>query len=150
MVKYWNNQKHSECQLVTICNAAIYHGIKPIERYGSQYITYCKQMGMIHGEEVEGRDFMEDLIAEKLKIMRMEGFYSFNWIKENLPVEFTLYSMFAPFWGNHSVLAVGANKEKKKILITNYAKGRLHWMKFDKLIKIKNGNKHPVKWVKKG
>jgi len=137
MGKYWNNQKYSECHLVSLWNAAIYHGILVPIRYGEEYIEDCKK-----GHAVNGSCINSGHVVEKLHLRAVEGRLCWDWIKKNCPIEFFVFC----HRGYHSILSVGVNVKRKEVLLVNYAKGRIHWMEVSRLIKIHNKYKSPIKW----
>lgn len=138
MKKYWNNQKYCECKLVTLWNAAIYHNIKILDRYGDEYITDCKKAGAIYGGCIDS-----DYIIKKLGLKPSQGYLNWNWIKMNCPIEFSIFC----HRGYHSVLAVDINLKNKKVLLTNYAKNRVFWVKINNLIEMQNKHIYPIKWI---
>ena len=138
--KYWNNQKFSECQLVTLWNAAIYHGLRVPERYGIEYYFYCFQTGSHTGSCIG-----VDSVYEELGIKKIPGRLSWYWVKNNCPAEFHVFC----HRGYHSVLSVDVDKRRKRVLLANYARDRLHWIQYSKLAKMYNKHKNPSKLVPK-
>ena len=140
MGKYWNNQKYSECHLVSIWNAAMFYGVTVPVRYGDEYITDCEK-----GYAINGSCINSSHVVEKMHLRAVKGRLCWNWIKVNCPIEFSVFC----HRGYHSVLGVGINHKKKEVLLANYDRGRLRWMEVDKLIAIHNKNLHPVKWCQR-
>jgi len=134
--KYWNNQIYCECQLVVLWNAAIYYGIKVPDRYGNEYKADCKKAGSIYGSCLNSRHVMK-----KLHLQPILGSLDWGWIRINCPIGFLVFC----HRGHHAVLAIDVNLKEKKILLANYAKERLYWLKFKKLIKIHNKRVQPIK-----
>jgi len=141
MSKHWNDQRYCECQLIALWNAAIYHGIEVPVRYGKEYMEDCDKARAIHGGCIHSNH-----VVNKLDLRAVRGRLSWGWIKDNCPVELKIFC----HRGYHSVLAVAVNLKKKKVLLANYAKGRLYWLNVARLIKIHNKQAVPVGWVVKG
>jgi hypothetical protein len=98
--KYWNGQIFFECQLVTLWNAGIYHGIEVPKRYGTEYVKDCLRANAI---EDGAEDFSH--VIKKLKLKAVLGKMNWHWIKRNLPIEFSIHC----YRGYHSALAIDTN-----------------------------------------
>lgn len=143
-MRYWNNQKYCECQLITLWNAAIYYKIRVPIRYGKEYVMDCEKAYAINGGCINSNH-----VINKLNLKAIKGKLDWNWIKVNCPIEFSIFC----HRGYHSVLAIDINLKNKKVLLANYAREKLYWIKIDKLIKMHNKNVNPIKWnlrIKKG
>jgi len=137
MKKYWNNQIYYECKLVSIWNAAIYHDISVPIRYGDEYIRDCKMAMATYGSCLR-----ENYVVKKMNLQKTKGKLNWNWIKKNCPAEFSIFC----HRGYHSVLSIDINLKNRKVLLANYAKGRLCWINVNKLIKMHNKHVSPIKW----
>ncbi|KKL78758.1 hypothetical protein LCGC14_2021620 [marine sediment metagenome] len=138
MTKFWNDQKYSECQLVTLWNAAMYYGIDVPTQYGAEYKMECVRAKAIHGAAIASGH-----LINKLGLKAINGRLNWEWIKTNCPIEFPIFC----YRGYHSVLMVDVNTVKKRVLLTNYTKGKLCWVSIDNLIKMHNKRVRPIKWV---
>jgi hypothetical protein len=139
MAKYWNGQLFQECQLVTLWNAAIYHGTEVPKRYGSEYVADSLFANAIEdGAEYTGH------VVDKLGLKPKEGPMSWNWIRKNLPVEFSIN-----YRGYHSALAIDTNN-KGEILFANYSRTRLQWVKYSKIKEMQEPSEPLVSWKLKG
>lgn len=137
MKKYWNDQIYYECQLIALWNAAIYQGISVPFRYGLEYIEDCEEARALHGGAIN-----VDKVIQKLQLEPVKGQCNWNWIKQNCPVEFKI----SCHRGWHSVLMVDVDVKKRKVLLANYAKGRVQWLKIDRLLEM-NKRQDPFKWA---
>ena len=135
-MKYQNNQLWSECQLVSIWNARRFWGLDAPRMGTKEYEKICKQFHCISGACLGLR---KD--PESFGIKRINGGRNLRWIKKNLPVEIGIYC----HRGYHSVLIVDYKGDK--LLLTNYARGRTHWIEW---IKLKNRivREHPRSFQK--
>lgn len=124
-MKYQNKQRWCECQLVALWNA--HKLLVPIPpKFGTEnYKEICGKSKCIYGGCI-------DIEKEKqrLKLVSVRGIYKLWWVRQNLPVHFCV---FHPTRGYHSVLAVRVNRNK--ILLANYAQGRLYWLSWQQLLK---------------
>ncbi len=141
MSKYWNGQRYCECHLIALWNAATHYGIPVPVRYGKEYVEDCDKARAIHGGCIHSNH-----VIDKLQLEAVKGFLTWDWIKDNCPVELKIFC----HRGYHSVLVVGVNLKKKKILLANYAKDRLCWLKIERVIEMHNNHASPVGWVVKG
>ena len=132
-MKYQNNQLYSECQLVSIWNAARFLETTSeinIPQMGSdKYLQILDSCRCIYGGCI-----VSDYERERVGLKRIKGKMDLNFIINNLPYEFTLHC----HRGYHSVL--GIKVKDNKILLTNYAIGRLYWLNWE-TVKEKQ-NKH--------
>ena len=118
--KYWNSQKYSECQLITLWNAYIYYGIRTPKRYGKIYDRVCKQAGCTYGSCLN-----TSKVKSKFKLE--EGVFTYEWISANLPTEIVFY--IPKTLAAHSALVIDANH--RELLIANYMMdGSLYWVPF--------------------
>lgn len=137
MYKYWNEQMYSECQLVTIWNAALFHGISVPEQFGDEYKTACEKCCCTIGACINTTS-----VSENLGLISVDGLLEFEWVKNNLPVEFSIYC----HRGHHSVLCVDINIENEQVLITNYFKGMETWLPFEGIKQLSKNDKCPKSW----
>lgn len=72
-----------------------------------------------------------------LNIKFIKGKLNLNWIKRNLPIEFSIFC----HRGYHSVLCVKV--ENNKLQLTNYYRNRLYSISWDKLKKLQNKHVKP-------
>ena len=140
MKKYWNGQKYCECRLVALWNTAIYYNIPVPVRFGGEYDRDCEDACAKIGAAIN-----VDHVIKKLNLYPIEGKLNWGWIKNNCPIEFKVYC----HRGYHSTLAVDVNLEKEKILLTNYAKGKLYWIHINRLLDIHNNRANPIKWIRR-
>lgn len=137
MTKYWNNQRYSECKLVSLYNAAIFHNLPTPIRYGEEYIQDCEKAYAITGPALTTGT--ERVIA-KLNLKPIPIQCTLDEIRKNLPVEFSVFC----HRGYHSILAVKV--KGNRVLLTNYARGRTHWMPYNKLKRIHNKHVSIISW----
>ena len=132
-MKYQNIQFWSECQLVALWNAYRFHGKKPPELESWQYAQICIDSGGVYGGCISA---VKEL--RRLKLKCVKGRWSLSWVKKNLPVRFVLFTKHR---GYHDVLCVGVCKDK--LLLANYARGRLYWLPWSNVKKMKNRRVSP-------
>lgn len=138
--KYWNNQKYSECQLVSLWNVAIFYGIKVPKRYGKEYIKDCKVACAINGSALK-----KDHVIEKLSLKSFSHKLNYLWVVKHLPCEFSIFC----HRGFHSVLAISFNQKRKKFCVLNYARNRVHYLSWKEIAKIHNKRKKVINWRRK-
>lgn len=148
--KYWNSQKWYECQLVTIWNAAIYHGRKVPRRYGIQYTRDCVKSGAFFGIWIHTSFLKKKL---KLKFRRCPKRMSLATLAKNLPCEHVIKCRNRS-GGLHSVLIVGVDLKNRTITVTNYNKfgdnvSVVKWYKFKREISHTIYYNTPRRWLKK-
>jgi len=136
--KYWNGQKYCECHLIALWNAAIYYNLKVPERYGNEYEKDCYSTACISGACIN-----DNKIKKKLGLHAIKGILTWDWIKDNCPIEFKLFC----HRGYHSTLAIDVNYKKQKVLLTNYAVDKLYWLSINKILMKHNKFVNPIKWV---
>ncbi len=138
MAKYQNSQLYQECQLVTLWNAARFHGITDLPVPGTElYYQICYDSGGTNGGCISIRDEIQ-----RLEMRCIEGPINLQWVRRNLPVSFSLLcwegqpdsNMISN--GYHSVLAVAV--KGNRVTLANYARGRLHHMEWRALKKMQN------------
>jgi len=126
-MKYQNIQFWSECQLVALWNACIFHGKKPPELKSWKYALICIDAGGIYGACTNIKREVQ-----RLGLKCIPGRWSLDWVKKNLPVGF---SLFTHHRGYHKVLCIDVYKNK--LLLANYAWERLYWLSWKNVKKIK-------------
>ena len=141
--RYQNKQKWCECQLISLWNAAVYHGKIP-PRYGSkQYRFLCEQAGTVIGERQFAKEGVHIRLDHELRRLNMDvkyGRWDFKWVRKNLPVALTVESENLEGC-YHNVLAVDVNVRKKQFLIANLKlDGNAYWVKWSYL----NGRRHNI------
>lgn len=100
--KYQNKQKYSECQLVSIWNAARYYGMEDkVPKLGTiEYEQACEDFHCKNGSCLRpGKEL------NRLGLKMIKGKWDYSWIANNLPVEL---SISPPNRRVHSILVVGA------------------------------------------
>lgn len=132
-MKYQNIQFWSECQLVTLWNACRFYGKKFPEPKSWQYAQICIASGGIYGSCTS---ITKEIRRLRLKFVK--GRWSLLWVKKNLPVRFVLFTKHR---GYHDVLCVGVRKDK--LLLANYTRGRLYWLPWSNVKRMKNRHKVP-------
>ena len=133
-IKYQNRQLYCECQLVSLWNAKRF--LENIPEMGSkQYKKICEESYCVAGSCLN-----KNKEIERLNLKAIKGKMTLEWIKNHLPVQFSVFC----HRGYHCVLAIAVKKEK--ILLTNYTKGKLHWMSWKKLKEIHNRHLRPIQW----
>ena len=126
MKKFQNKQLWCECQLVALWNAYRFLGGDPPVIGTKEYQTIVKDSGGIYG----GCITIEEE-RKRLGITFVPGEYKLKWIRENLPVHLGLFTRHR---GHHSVLVVKVYRNK--LLLANYARGKLCWITWKKILKI--------------
>lgn len=125
--KYQNGQLCNECSLVTIWNAARFWGIYPVPKMGSQnYRKICRILGGFD-EGCDDRDIEREMV--RLGLTKKKGPFSLQWVRESLPVEFTLRVGHGKNRGLHSTLGVEVDGQRIRLLnYENCAKDRwIYW-----------------------
>lgn len=130
-MKYQNTQFFCECQLVALWNAYRFHGKEPPKLKSWEYALICIDSGGIYGSCTKARRE-----ARRLGLRYVLGRWSMDWVKKNLPVRFGLFTKHR---GYHDVLCIKVCK--KKLLLANYARGRLYWLSWRNVKKMKDRNK---------
>lgn len=120
---YQNTQLWSECRLVALWNAAKFYNITTPKPGTEQYEQICEDGCCIIGACIN----IEPEV-KRLRLKLIQGKINLNWIKKNLPVNIGIRH---PRRGFHAVLVVKANGNK--LLLANYAKGRLYWLPWRKI-----------------
>lgn len=136
--KYWNGQKYCECQLISLWNAAIFHGLYVPERYGKRYVADCEEARAICGGAINTSH-----VIHATGLRWVKGKLNFHWVRAHLPVEFHLLC----HRGNHSVLCVDTNAEKGSLLLANYAKTRLQWVPFQRAVLMQRKRVVLMQWI---
>ena len=132
-MKYQNIQVWSECQLVALWNAYRFHGKEPPKLKSWKYALICIDTGGIYGACIHA-----NREARRLGLKSISGSWSLDWVKKNLPVEF---SLFTKHRGYHDVLCVDVRRDK--LLLANYARGKLYWLSWKNVKKMKCRTKKP-------
>ncbi len=137
MKRYINNQKFSSCQLVSLWNTALFHNLDPNAPpiNSKKYREICKKAGCLYGGVIN-----MNFEIDRLGMKAVSGKYNLRWIKNNLPVSLSIFC----HRGYHSVLVVDVYKNN--LTLTNYAKNRLHKLKWNALLNKVNKNTNPVSW----
>jgi hypothetical protein len=135
---YWNNQKYSECQLVSLWNAAIFHGIEVPKRYGKEYVNDCKI-----GLAINGSCLKKDHVIKKLNLKSIKHKINFRWVIKHLPCEFSIHC----HRGFHSILAVSFDRKRKNFCIVNYIRNKNHYLSWNELKKLHHKGKKLESWV---
>jgi hypothetical protein len=137
MIKFIHNQKFCECQLISLWNSAIFLGLESLipKQYSKKYKAICHRAKCIYGGVID-----KDFEIKRLNLKSTTGSYNLRWIKKNLPVELSIFC----HRGYHSILIVGI--KNNNITLANYAKNRLHIIKWNKLLKKANRHVLPRKW----
>lgn len=113
-IKYQNGQICNECALVTVWNAARFWGIHPVPRFGSQnYKKICRLLGGF-GEGCHEKDLSKEM--KRLGLKKRRGYFDIKWIKDNLPVEFSIKTGYGDNQCLHSTLAVEVNGQRIRLL----------------------------------
>ena len=120
-MRYQNKQRHSECQLVSLWNAARYFDIKTPEFGSRQYEDACEKACCITGACIDIREE-----EKRLRLQRVQGEQSLHWVRHNLPVELGIHH---PKKGFHSVLIVKVKQDR--VLLANYARDRVFWLRWN-------------------
>ena len=138
MKHYQNNQQWSECNLVSIWNAARFFGMSDnIPVMGTpEYQASCVIAGSIYGAAIN-----VDAELRQQKLSTSQGLFCLSWLSSNLPVTFAVFCRR----GHHSVLAVAV--KDGQIMLANYAKGRTQWVSWSKLLEMSNVQVLPVKFT---
>jgi hypothetical protein len=137
-------QRWSECQLVSLWNAArllgVDEGLIPTPRQ-KRYRRIAADCGCLFGACVTVEPELE-----RLGLRLVPGSWSVRWIMKNLPVELGLFC----HRGFHSVLAVafrspiGPSPDNWELQLANYARGRLQWVGWSRIKKMSRpGRKKP-------
>lgn len=136
-MKYLNNQKYYECQLITLWNVAIFWGLGKLvpKQFSKNYKRICDRARCMYGSVID-----KEFEIKRLNLKAIIGKYNLKWIKYNLPVELSIFC----HRGYHSVLIVGI--VDKNIILANYARNRLHKISFIKLFKKVNKHLKPISW----
>lgn len=132
-LKYQNTQFWSECQLVALWNAYRFHGKEPPKLKSWEYALRSIGAGGVYGSCIHANKELR-----RLRLRRIQGSWSLRWVRKNLPVSF---SLFTKHRGYHEVLCVGVHKDK--LLLANYTWGRLYWLHWKNVKKMKNQAKKP-------
>ena len=133
-MRYQNVQFWSECQLVTLWNAYRFHGKKPPELKSWKYALIAIDAGGVYGACLHA-----NREARRLRLKSIPGRWSLVWVRKNLPVGFTLFTKHR---GYHNVLCVDVRGDK--LLLANYAHGRLYWLPWKNVKKMKSLGKVPL------
>lgn len=136
--KYINNQKWCDCQLITLLNACIFYNKIKIKPYSKKYNILAEITGSVHGSCLN-----KNVAYDMLGVSFENGKMDFNWIKNNLPVEFSVFC----HRGYHSVLAVKVKNDK--IQLANYYRNKLYSISWNSLIKMQNRHVKPSKIIMK-
>lgn len=132
MATYQNGQLWHECQLVAIWNAARFWGMDNLApRMGSRaYRMRCRAANTIYRRHSD-KPFQTNQEFEQCGLESVHGEYTLEWVQAHLPVAISIHTSR---WKFHRVLIVEV--KGSKVLLANYAKGRTHWMAWDKLYAI--------------
>jgi len=146
VIKYQNTQQFCECQLVSIWNACRFWGSdwfvwgvdeQEIPRqFTKKYYAACDDANAVHGGVIG-----IDKQIKKYGIKAVRGKFTLKWFKSHLPIEVSVFC----HRGYHSVLAVRV--DHGDVILANYAFGRLHRMKWKRLLKIANKECAPCQYV---
>jgi len=128
---YLNTQLYSECQLVTLINAANHLGEKPIVQRSEEYERLVDLTLSRHGAALHPERAMDYL---RIEAHNTDPSWKtlLKHIKNGNPVE---YSVWHASCGFHSVLVVGASAPfGAKVTVTNFDatddKMRMDWVEF--------------------
>lgn len=124
-MKYMNQQKYSECALISLFNAAIYHNLPVPEQYDQDYMDMVILAGCLIDNPVTTKHTLN-----YLDLYEIEGSYDYSWINSNFPCTLVI----DPPDTNvaHNVLVIETKDDK--LLLTNYLRdGELHWVSFKDL-----------------
>lgn len=132
-MKYQNIQFWSECQLVALWNAYRFHSKEPPKLKSWKYALISIDTGGVYGSCIHANRELR-----RLGLKCIQGSWSLRWVKKNLPVRFTLFTKHR---GYHDVLCVGVCKDK--LLLANYARGRLYWLSWKNVKRMKSQAKKP-------
>ncbi len=135
--QYLNNQKYCECQLISLWNTVIFFGLDHLvpKINSKKYKLICKKALCIHGGVIR-----KNFEIERLNLKFIKGVYKLNWIKKHLPVELSIHC----HRGYHSILIIDINKNN--LTLTNYARNRLHKIKWKSLLDKVNKHINPISW----
>jgi len=141
--RYINNQRYSECQLVTAINAAICLNEHPINPHSVEYERLVDLSMSRHGAVIEIEE-----VYRYLRICKLELRHTWKNIKYRLekhpnkePIEFYVYNNHNKKTGYHSVLAIECKEGRKYkyIRIANFIKhtkdGWIKWDEFKKFLR---------------
>lgn len=92
-----------------------------------EYAFICIDAGCIYGACIRAHKE-----AHRLGLICVEGRWSLRWVKKNLPVRFLLFTNHR---GWHDVLCIDVRKDK--LLLANYAWGRLYWLSWKNVKRMK-------------
>lgn len=137
MNKYLNNQKYCECQLISLWNSSIFLGFNSLipKQFSRHYKNICKKALCIYGGVIR-----KDFEIKRLNLKAIKGIYKLNWIKNHLPVELSIHC----HRGYHSILIIDVNKNN--LILANYARNRLHKIKWKLLLNKVNKRINPISW----
>ena len=129
-MKYIDKQKYACCQLIAAFNALIFFREEAPDLDSEAFeiladIAKCKHGGALNIEEIH----------KILGLIHENGWWSLEWITNNLPVEMSVWHDKV---GYHSILIVAVKGDKLRI--ANFTKKK--WWKYGDLIKccFVNGN----------
>ena len=120
---YINSQKYSECQLVTVINAAIHLGEEPVSPESEEYERLVDIGGARYGCAIRAEYVMDYLRVEAINtdpcwenLKRL--------LKKGYPVE---YGISHPGVGFHSVLVIACvdtdKRPKRQVRVANLPQG---------------------------
>jgi hypothetical protein len=136
--KYQNKQLWCECWLVSLWNAYRFFGKIPPTMGTPEYRKICEDACCISGACFNSGIERE---RKRLGIKFVPGQYKLSWIKNNLPVEL---SLFTKHRGYHSVLVV--KTWKNKIQLANYTYGKLQWLPWSRVLELCNKRECPCSY----
>ena len=113
-MKYYNNQKYCDCQLIALVNASVYFNKLKLKPNTKLYNYIAREAGCIYGACIDLTKAEKYINAKYVK-----GKLNLSWIKNHLPVKLNLFC----FRGFHSVLCIKVTKNKLQLV--NYRRNSL-------------------------
>jgi hypothetical protein len=118
-----DQQIGSRCQLISAINARVFWGGDKIEPDSEEFERLTDVAGCRLGAALP--DGMR-AVHDSLDLYEIEGEPTFEWVRNHLPVEMSVWHVE---YGYHSILIVGVKGDR--IYFTNYFDGSMYWHNFE-------------------
>jgi hypothetical protein len=137
-MKYQNDQKYSECVMVSAINAAVHLGLPPVELESVEYERLVNLAGARHGSVIHPKLVYRYLGIDRVPIEPDWGIVTSK-LRMGSPVEFLVWHLRC---GRHSVLATAYKGRSLKVwnLRKLTKRGWIEWPKFKRLVNAARSN----------
>ena len=137
--KFWNTQRYRECSLISIWNAAMWHGLDVQEQYDADYMRIIKTAGALTTDKKVKTRYLYMTLGLDPNPIPFEK----QAVIDNLPIQACVHSGSI----NHATLVVAY--EDPHFLVANFHQDSLRRVTWEELMAAVNHDIKLINWRKR-